>query len=164
MIESTLVLGTVILPFYPDQHISPHSAWEYAMSNIMYILVTHLCINKKKISYVSYILQRAVMDMEKQVRVKYRVSGSSKTPSENTHISDETIHWHKCVAYSKQVNKFAWIFHRSNILRIVNMVFEVDKYHNWSNTSLVGTERIPYFRVRSKQVPIPVLSLQYAQV
>ena len=45
------------------------------------------------------------MDMEKQVRVKYRVSGSSKTPSENTHISDETIHWQKCVAYSKQLNK-----------------------------------------------------------
>ena len=32
------------------------------------------------------------------------------------------------------VNKFAWIFSRSNVLRIVNMVFEVDKYHNWSNT------------------------------
>ena len=24
-------------------------------------------------------------------------------------------------------------FYRSNILRIVNMVFEVKKYHNWSN-------------------------------
>ena len=34
------------------------------------------------------------------------------------------------------VNKFVWIFYRSNILRIVNMVFEVDKYmyRNWSNT------------------------------
>ena len=32
------------------------------------------------------------------------------------------------------VNKFTWIFYWSNILRIVNMVFEVDKYHNWSNT------------------------------
>ena len=32
------------------------------------------------------------MNMEKQVRVIYRVSGQRKTPSENTHISEETIH------------------------------------------------------------------------
>ena len=31
------------------------------------------------------------------------------------------------------VNKFAWIFYRSDILRVVNMVFEVEKYHNWNN-------------------------------
>ena len=61
------------------------------MNNIMYILVTHLCMYKKTFPWVSYILhlQRAVTDTEKQVRVKYRVSGPSKTSSENTHISDK---------------------------------------------------------------------------
>ena len=31
------------------------------------------------------------------------------------------------------VNKFAWIFYRSDILRVVDMGFEVEKYHNWNN-------------------------------
>ena len=62
---------------------------EFAMNNIMYILVTHLRMYKKSFPWVFYILQRAVTDTEKQVRVKYRVSGPSKTSSENTHISDK---------------------------------------------------------------------------
>ena len=43
----------------------------------------------KNVSWVSYILQRAVTGMEKQVRIKYPVSGPSKTPFENTHNSDK---------------------------------------------------------------------------
>ena len=49
---------------------------EFAMNNIMYILVTHLWMYKKIFPWVSYILQRAVTDTEKekQVRVKYQVT------------------------------------------------------------------------------------------
>ena len=43
------------------------------MNSIIYIFVTHLCRYKKIFSWVSYILQRAVTGMEKQVRVEYRV-------------------------------------------------------------------------------------------
>ena len=93
---------------------------------------------KKIFSWVSYILQRAVTDMGKQVWVKYRVSGPSKTPSENTHISDKTIYWHICIdrVFLKQITKCSWLksFYRSNTFRIVNMVFEVDKCHDWSNS------------------------------
>ena len=72
---------------------------EFAMDNIMYILVTHLCMYKKIFPWVSYILQRAVTDTEKQVRVKYWVLGPSKTPSENTRITVKKIHRHKWVEY-----------------------------------------------------------------
>ena len=75
--------------------------------------------------------------MEKQVWVKYQVSGPTKTPSENTHISDKTIHGHNNVQIIHQlsnqmllVNEFACIFYRTNLLKIVDMVFEVDKYHS----------------------------------
>ena len=46
------------------------------------------------------------MDTEKQVWVKYWVSSPSKTPSENTHISDKKIHRHNCIEYfsTKQPN------------------------------------------------------------
>ena len=37
---------------------------------------------------------------KKDVQAKYRESGPTKTPSENTHISDKTIHGHKCIEYS----------------------------------------------------------------
>ena len=84
------------------------------MDNIMYILVTHLCMYKKYFPCVSYTLQRAVTYTEKQVRVKYRVLGPSKTPSVNTSLTKK-IHRHKCIEYSKpnnqmlRVNKFASI-------------------------------------------------------
>ena len=32
------------------------------------------------------------------------------------------------------VIEFACIFYRANLLKIVDIVFEVDKYHSWSNT------------------------------
>ena len=38
--------------------------------------------------------------MEKDVQAKYRESGPTKTPSENTHIYDKTINGHKCIDYS----------------------------------------------------------------
>ena len=37
---------------------------------------------------------------KKDVQAKYRESGPTKTPSENTHISDKTIHGHKYINYS----------------------------------------------------------------
>ena len=56
---------------------------ELAMNNIMFILVTHLCMYKKIFPWVFYILLRAVTVTEKQARVKYQVSGPSNTPFEN---------------------------------------------------------------------------------
>ena len=50
MIESTLVPWTVTLPFYPDRDIYPQFDLEFTMSNIVYILVTHLCMYKKDFS------------------------------------------------------------------------------------------------------------------
>ena len=38
--------------------------------------------------------------MEKGVQAKYWESSTTKTPSENTHISDKTIHGHKCIDFS----------------------------------------------------------------
>ena len=78
--------------------------------------------------------------MEKDVQAKYRELGPTKTPSENAHISDKTIHGHKCIGYSQLsnqmllVNEFACIFYRTNLLKIVDTVFEVDKFHSWSDT------------------------------
>ena len=37
--------------------------------------------------------------MEKDVQAKYPKSDPTKTPSENTHYSDKTIHGHKCIDY-----------------------------------------------------------------
>ena len=47
MIESALVPWTVTLPFYSDRDIYPQFDLEITMSNILYILVTHLCMYKK---------------------------------------------------------------------------------------------------------------------
>ena len=38
--------------------------------------------------------------MKEDVQAKYRESGSTKTPSENAHISDKTIQGHICIDYS----------------------------------------------------------------
>ena len=38
--------------------------------------------------------------MEKDDQAEYRESGPTKMPSEHTHISDKTIHGHKCIHYS----------------------------------------------------------------
>ena len=38
--------------------------------------------------------------MGKDVQAKYQESGITLTPSENTQISDKTIHGHKCIDYS----------------------------------------------------------------
>ena len=38
--------------------------------------------------------------MEKGVQAKCWESGATKTPSENTHISEKTIYGHKCIDYS----------------------------------------------------------------
>ena len=94
----TGTLASSFATLFWSRHLTPFDL-EFAMKNIMYILLTHLCMHKKIVSWVFYILQRDVTDMEKQVRVKYRVSGPSKTPSENTHISVKTIHRHKCIEY-----------------------------------------------------------------
>ena len=63
--------------------------------------------------------------MEKQVRVKYRVSGPSKTPSENAHIFDKAIHQHNSTqmyrVFFNQTTKCSWLTsspefsYRSNI-------------------------------------------------
>ena len=107
--------GTLTISFTTlslSRHLTPFGL-EFAMKNIMYILVTHLCMYKKIFSWGSYILQRAVTGMEKQVRVKYRVSGPSKTPSENTHIFDKAIHQHKCTqmyrVFFNQTTKCSWL-------------------------------------------------------
>ena len=50
MIESTLVPWTETLPFYPDQDIHPKFDLEFTVSNVVYILVTHLCMYKKYFS------------------------------------------------------------------------------------------------------------------
>ena len=44
--------------------------------------------------------------MGKDVQAKYPKLGRTKTPSENTHISEKTIHGHKYIDYSstKQPN------------------------------------------------------------
>ena len=38
--------------------------------------------------------------MDKDVQAKYQESGPTLTPSENTQISDKTIHGHNCIDYS----------------------------------------------------------------
>ena len=48
-------------------------------------------------------------------------------------MSVKTIHRLKCIEYFSTEQPNARLY-RSNILRIVNMVFEVDKYHIRSNT------------------------------
>ena len=74
--------------------------------------------------------------MEKDVQAEYRESGPTKMPSKHTHISDKTIDGHKCIGYSQLSNQmllvteFACIIYRTNLLKIVDMAFEVDKYHS----------------------------------
>ena len=85
-------------------------------------------------------------DMEEQVRVKYHVSGPSKTPSENTHISDKTIYLHKC----------SWLtsFYCGNILRIVNMVFESNILTNRVRANTLFSRRI---QPSTHSSPIPAI-------
>ena len=78
-------------------------------------------------------MQSSETGMEKQVWVQYQVSGPTKTPFENTHISGKTIYGHKYIEYSstEQPNvPGLWVHlyflpEYSN-LKIVNMVFEAD--------------------------------------
>ena len=77
-------------------------------------------------------------------------TGPRKTSSEHTHITDKVIHAHNFIEYTsiKTQNSpdidFACIFYRSNIVKLVNMVFEVNKYHSLSNTltSWVGANTL----------------------
>ena len=109
-----------------SRHLSPLGL-KFAMKNIISILLTHLCMHKKIVSWVFYILLRDVTDMEKQVRVKYRLLGPIKTPSENTHISDKTILTQMYRVFLNQTTRCSCLtgFHRSNILRIVNGLWVV---------------------------------------
>ena len=83
MIESTLVLWTETLPFYPAQDIHPQFDLKFTMSNIVYILVTHLCMCKKCFPYVFYILQRSEKVWKKYFQAKFRELGPTKTLSGN---------------------------------------------------------------------------------
>ena len=62
------------------------------------------------------------------------------------------------------VNKFAWIFYWGKILRIVNMVFEVDKYHNWSNNLTRWVRANTLFLRQIQPSSHTSTILQYAEV
>ena len=58
------------------------------------------------------------------------------------------------------VNEFACIFYRTNLLKIVDMVFEVDKYHSWSNTLThqVGPNTLISGRIQPSTHSSPILA------
>ena len=67
------------------------------MSNIVYILVTDLQMYKK---YLFPKFSTSCRGLKRYGKKMFREAGPTKALSENTHISDKTIHGHKCIDYS----------------------------------------------------------------